>query len=462
MPHIPGTGSTRASHGARVRATHDYDGAQVGLRGAGEVAQQEALDGVVLPGGLMPGTIASASFAASIRPIAIVAALPTLPDADYPPLSYAVLTTDSRLYKNIADVWVKGVDGADVVANSINAGQIAAGAISTTELAVGYAGGSLENSDGRVLIDDNGITIQDGALVIQDEFGSTVMQASGFTGPWTDFISLGLYNARFMQGTVGSLPLGRTVSLPYWTIADVVGTPPISLIANTGVRFLPTSANTSKSLVSDMVPVRPGIPYTVPLQAASAVNSGSFTIEALLSWYTDAGVFISEVSVGSTMYTGTTTAAAFEFEPIYSSSGARFASLKLVLSHSGSLFPGNSVTVLATGLREATAENLYTLNLGVNQLDAVVSVTAPNLAGYMQHGSVSVSVTASTSGSASVTFPVAFAGTPHIVVTSTQSGAAYAVSVTSPSSSGFTVNVRHIDATSTTTSFAVHWIAMFG
>jgi hypothetical protein len=85
----------------------------------------------------MPGTLNASAFAAMILPPEIVAALPTLPDADYPAGRMVVLTTDSKLYRSTGSAWTKAVDGADVTANSITAGKIAAGAIGTSQLFAG-------------------------------------------------------------------------------------------------------------------------------------------------------------------------------------------------------------------------------------------------------------------------------------------------------------------------------------
>jgi len=100
---------------------------------------QPPIDG----GDIIDGTIDITPFASTIRPVAIVAALPTLPDTDYPAGSCCVLTTDGKLYRNVAEVWTAAVPTSDltgyiagdqIVANSITAGQIAAGAITASEL----------------------------------------------------------------------------------------------------------------------------------------------------------------------------------------------------------------------------------------------------------------------------------------------------------------------------------------
>jgi hypothetical protein len=172
------------------------------------------------------GTVGIEPFAPWVRPVVIVSALPGLPDTNYPADSYAILTTDhklyqnlsgswvnainqslpvgfsgippvgslpglpnaaypigfvvflttdGKLYRNVANVWVKATDGADITAgtitgdrmvagtitasqiaaNTITAAQIAAGAIGATQLSVGInrntcPNGSFENYVGSI------------------------------------------------------------------------------------------------------------------------------------------------------------------------------------------------------------------------------------------------------------------------------------------------------------------------
>lgn len=303
MPHVPSSGTSRSSHRTRRRSTHDYDAMQSGENLRDDVLQQEQVDGVVMPGSIMPGTIATASFAASIRPVAIVDTLPTLPHADYPEFSYAVLTSDERLYKNIGETWVLGVDGDDIVANSITGGKIAAAAISTTELAVGSPGGSLSNSDGRVLIDDNGITISDGALAIEDEFGSSVLSASGFSGSWSSFIGHGLYNADFDDGPLGVVGLGRTSALPYWTVSNVSGSPVMTLtdsVSNPGEHYLKTTFSAigdEKQIVSDVVSTSLGHDMVVGvLHQTNRDGAGTLTLTIGVETSSDGSTWVDQGS----------------------------------------------------------------------------------------------------------------------------------------------------------------------
>lgn len=99
-----------------------------------------------LPAGVLTsGSLSITPFASSIRPVVIVGSLPTLPDPVYPAGATVVLTTDGKLYRNVANVWVKNLDGADLdaasvsgtklVANTVTAAQIAAGTITANEIA---------------------------------------------------------------------------------------------------------------------------------------------------------------------------------------------------------------------------------------------------------------------------------------------------------------------------------------
>src|ERR1051326_8791014 len=83
------------------------------------------------------GALDITKFASTIRPVAIVGALPGLPDTNYPDGACVILTTDHKLYRNNAGTWVKNTAGTDIDADSITAGQIAAGAIGAREIAAG-------------------------------------------------------------------------------------------------------------------------------------------------------------------------------------------------------------------------------------------------------------------------------------------------------------------------------------
>lgn len=108
----------------------------------GELYRWDATGGVWtrdLYAGIKPGDLTVAAFASGIRPLEIVASLPTSGNFAG---RMVFLTTDSKIYRHTGSPagsagFTKATDGADIIANSITAGQIAAAAIGTDQLAAG-------------------------------------------------------------------------------------------------------------------------------------------------------------------------------------------------------------------------------------------------------------------------------------------------------------------------------------
>ena len=164
---------------------------------------------------------------------------------------------------------------------------------------------------GDVLIVDGGMTVKNGKFTIEDLYGSTTMTASGFAGTWSQFIATALYNSNFVAGATGTLAVGHTSDLPYWTITKSVGNPTVSRNVNTSfgsgyaVKCLFTAVNDDLLLLSDKVPVVPGLTYGVGAVMRAVVNAASATVvNATTRWYNAAGTEISS-----------------ETNPIYSVSG---------------------------------------------------------------------------------------------------------------------------------------------
>ncbi len=84
---------------------------------------------------LAAGAVDMAKFATGIRPPRVVTSLPTVDGVTYKNQDSVFLSTDGKLYRAVAGAWTKSTDGADIIANSITAGQIAAGAIGATQIA---------------------------------------------------------------------------------------------------------------------------------------------------------------------------------------------------------------------------------------------------------------------------------------------------------------------------------------
>ena len=126
-----GTVTTSSAHGLST-------GRQVAIYGgAGSSSKLNGLYTITVTGG-STFTITTAGVTNGTYNIGFFEApLPSLPSATYPQGAVAFLTANTRLYRSNGTVWTAATDGADIIANSITAGQIAAGAISTTELFAG-------------------------------------------------------------------------------------------------------------------------------------------------------------------------------------------------------------------------------------------------------------------------------------------------------------------------------------
>ena len=96
--------------------------------------------------------------------------------------------------------------------------------------AAAHLGPGLVSNDGEtVVINEDGITITDGALTLVDSEGSTVMTGGGFYGTWLDFLQSGLYNGNWRASpptpasdiTTGDASANR---VPAWTFTQSSGT----------------------------------------------------------------------------------------------------------------------------------------------------------------------------------------------------------------------------------------------
>ena len=130
-----GGGDTRRVHGGDFRVEP-----QAGLYEGQLETEPIAMPDV--PAGIIdgrthihPGTIDLPSFAETIRAPVVADTLPTLPSATYPEGSLVFLTTNGKLYRNVANAWTAEVAAVDLVANWLTAGAIAVGAIGANELA---------------------------------------------------------------------------------------------------------------------------------------------------------------------------------------------------------------------------------------------------------------------------------------------------------------------------------------
>jgi hypothetical protein len=102
--------------------------------GVGTVTAPQVMPFAIGGQALAPESFDITKFASGIRPVSIVAALPTLPDAGYPSDSVVILTSDHKLYRNAAGTWVRSVPTTDLT-GTITETQITDSAVSTNKLA---------------------------------------------------------------------------------------------------------------------------------------------------------------------------------------------------------------------------------------------------------------------------------------------------------------------------------------
>lgn len=282
------------------RGLRDFPFSDVGNELADDVPQEmDPGNGQIQPVGFIAdGAIDDiAAFAATIRPPVVVSSLPALPDTTYPQGSFVFLTTDMKLYRNTTgSAWSKAVDGADIVADSITAGQIAAGAIGTSELSAGAVIANVANVGGTVTIDSTGITITNGKLTLSDVFGQNALTGAGFGASWYDFITKGVYNAAFGAGTAASLAVTETGGadtsaeyaaslssvVPYWVVAEKAGTVQRIADSTASSGFVVRLSGSSSNLrMYQDVPVTPGQIYSVIMNwKHDAASTKTFSVTA--------------------------------------------------------------------------------------------------------------------------------------------------------------------------------------
>lgn len=236
----------------------------------------------------------------------------------------------------------------------------------------------VKNSVASVIVDSTGLTVKDGALTIQDEFGKTVMVASGFSGNWQDYVRLGLYNCGFLSGTVGTIANGRTTALPYWTVSNSSGTPTLEFVSGGGIKFTPSALNSAKKIVSDAVAVRPAAEYAVPLSFKATVAAGLLQVQATVFWYKSDGTTAASTAsedLQAAATSGTISETNFDVGVVTAPADARFAKLQLVISEILSHNASNNLTISATGLLEAPPRNLMNTGTPLTRFYDDVEVT---------------------------------------------------------------------------------------
>jgi hypothetical protein len=230
-----------------------------------------------VPGqGIVPGSLSRYAFDGGIATPVLWqdASNPTLPDPAFPVGTLLFNTVDDKLYRNADDTgWSVAVDAADITIGTIQAGQIGAGQINTSHL-------------------------QAGQITLYDENGLSVLTPQGWAGAWQDYAACGVYNGLFREGTVGTLPVGRTTSLPYWVVGTT-NSGVVALESNTAwpsgrvIALSFASTSSTASVTCDPIRIVGGRDYSLAVRLATTRAAGSVKITVTRSWYTSGWSLIS-------------------------------------------------------------------------------------------------------------------------------------------------------------------------
>lgn len=254
-----------------------------------------------------------------------------------PPNSYLGVPEQDSIDKSVGE--------QDVQEGAITGAHIRAQSITTEHLEVGVA------------------------ITMTDEFGTTVLTPSGFSGAWFDFVRLGVYNGGFSNGEVGSLPLGRTVSLPYWTLSQAAGSPSAEMAtANEYVNVYFSALSDIMRFQSDFVPVLSGVYYNVPLTLSCVRSAGIVEAEATVLWYDHAFAYISSSLATTAAFAVTTGATTGQGTPVLAPGAAHYAILWIDAFQSITHDVNNRLRIHSVGLWASPPENLATHDLVVNTL----------------------------------------------------------------------------------------------
>lgn len=148
----------------------------------------------------------------------------------------------------------------------------------------------VNHAGGNVIIDSTGI-------YIKDEFSTTGLTTAGFSGNWQNFLSQGLYNGSFQYGIAGTIALGRTVSLPYWTLTrSGSGTMTYTAPGSTGNGLVSnnfSALSDTLTLTSDIVTCEPRTNYLVNVAYSYNTTAGTTTLTCYVDFYKNDGVTLA-------------------------------------------------------------------------------------------------------------------------------------------------------------------------
>ncbi len=307
-------------------------------------------------GDILPGTVDAAAFAATLRPPALVTSLPSLPDSDYPQGALVFLTTDEKLYRNTdGSTWSVAVDGGDVIANTIVAGALSVSALSAIAANVGLlTAGVIQSTDGNVVFD-----LDNGILYIYN--GKITLE--------DEYGGSALTAAGFSGSWADFVRLGlynaRFQSVTVGTLTndatsdlpywDMSATDGVwTGLSGGGVKATFSALNDSNYLDSAMVPVRPGAWMEGGFAFLANRVAGSMDFSAFVFWFDADGSYISAYPITDDSVTSSVTSLTWYRTAMRVPDNAVSAYLEVGITETSSHNASNSVSIYATSLVDVT------------------------------------------------------------------------------------------------------------
>lgn len=137
-----------------------------------------------------------------------------------------IVTMSVWVASQAANAPAGSIDGTRITDGSIDTPQLHANAVTTAILAADAVIANVINAGGTVTIDSTGITITEGVLTFEDNYGVTALDGGGFGATWRRFITAGIYNSDFagLPPTAANNIDNSANILPSWTWTDASGT----------------------------------------------------------------------------------------------------------------------------------------------------------------------------------------------------------------------------------------------
>lgn len=267
-----------------------------------------SLSGVIVTSQLAAGILADLTkFATDFQPIVRVASLPTLANPAYPVGCYVVRTSDSTLWKNVANVWT-------AAANSEVSGKVAAGDIVSVNattingLITGAQIGSVNATtiNGNISITNLGgitLTSLSGNLDVSRVTNLTTLSISSFTGN-LDASRVANIGTISISSLGGNLDVSRVNNITNLNIGSFSGSLVIGQIGNgliTDAKITSLSIGKITGIDGATIVVNSSLTFSTP------GISGNVTVNGGQLWTTHGFKCGSNVGITGTYVVGTAT-----------------------------------------------------------------------------------------------------------------------------------------------------------